>query len=332
MRAGDVAWSAVPRLLDAAAAIGADRAVLARRLPDPARHDDRLELLDYCRLGQLAISGTGRGDLGLEIARRSRISHLGLPGLAALCAPTLGDALALLSRCEPLSVRSYRGESSWVATESRIAFYSIAPYNDFTRFVVDAMLGTWYRTVTALAEADVVREVRIEFAAPAHHAAYAALFRCPVYFAADENAVLLRADAARLPLPSHDETLFRELAAQCDQRLRQLSQESRFAARVQKVIGPMLSGNTPSLEDVASALGMASWTLRRKLKEENTSFQDLLDDMRRDLALAYMTDVGLSLGEIAYILGFSTPGAFQRAFKRWTGTTPGDYRRRLRES
>lgn len=331
MRAGDLAWTAVPRLLDTAAALGADRARLAALAPEPPRAEDRLELLDYCRLGQRAIALSGRADLGLEMARRTLVTHLGLPGLAALCAPTLGDALALLARCEPLSVRSYRGESRWLPAEGRLAFYSIAPYNDYTRFVVDAMLGVWYRMVSLLAGAEQVREVRLEFAAPAYHAAYPGLFHCPVYFAADENAVLLRNGAAALPLPTREDALFRELGALCEQRLRQLQQESRFTARVQKVMGPMLSGSTPSLEAVAEALGMASWTLRRKLKEEDTSFQDLLDDMRRDLALAYMGDVGLSFGEIAYILGFSTPGAFQRAFKRWTGSTPGDYRRRLRE-
>jgi len=74
---------------------------------------------------------------------------------------------------------------------------------------------------------------------------------------------------------------------------------------------------------------MPDWTLRRKLKEEGTSFQALLDNMRKELALGYMRDTQMNFGEIAYVLGFSTPGAFQRAFKRWTGETPGDYRRRI---
>jgi AraC-like DNA-binding protein len=98
---------------------------------------------------------------------------------------------------------------------------------------------------------------------------------------------------------------------------------------VQGIIGPRLHGHTPTLEETSSLLGMPDWTLRRKLKDEGTTFQALLDNMRKDLALGYMRDTQMSFGEIAYVLGFSTPGAFQRAFKRWTRETPGDYRRRI---
>lgn len=330
MRAGDILWTSVDRLLTAAEREGVDPARLQAMLPPPAAREDRCELLDYCRLGERAITLSGRGRLGLVIAAETAFTHLGLAGLAAASAPTLGDALTVITRFEPLNVRSYRGQSRWLPAEDKLAFYSIAPYNDYTRFIVDAMLATWCRMIAECAGADALREVRLEFSAPSYHADYAAAFPCPVYFAADENAVLLTRNAASRPLRTREPQLHAELVALCEQKLRQLENESRLYARVQKVLGPLLRGNTPSLEEVADGLGMASWTLRRKLRDEGTSFQTLLDESRRDLALAYMKDVGLSLGEIAYILGFSTPGAFQRAFKRWTGVTPGEYRRGLR--
>lgn len=328
MRAGDITWASAERLLAAASTLGAPRTQLERMLP--TARDDRMELLDYCRLGQRAITLSGRGDLGLEIAARTLPTHLGLAGLAALSAPTLGDALTLTTRYEVLTVRSYRGQSRWLPPEGKLTFYSIAPYNAYSRFIVDVMLALWSRLIVESAGAEALREVHIEFAAPDYHAHYARVFPCPIYFASDENALVLAPGAASRPLRTHEPDVHAELVALCEQKLRQQDQESLFRARVQKVLGPMLPGNTPALEDVATALGMASWTLRRKLREEDTSFQELLDDMRRDLALAYMKDIGLSLGEIAYILGFSTPGAFQRAFKRWVGTTPGEYRKGLR--
>lgn len=333
MRAGDTIWTAVDRLLAAAGHEGVDPGRLTAMLPPPEEREERCELLDYCRLGERAISLSRRGRLGLVIAAQTAFTQLGLAGLAAASAPTLGEALAIITRFEPLNVRSYRGQSQWLPGEDKLAFYSIAPYNDYTRFIVDAMLGTWCRLIAECAGSDVLKEVRIEFAAPAYHADYASVFPCPVYFAADENAVQLSRHAAQRPLRTHEPWLHAEMLALCEQRLRQLENESLLQVRVQKVLGPLLRGNTPSLEAVADGLGMASWTLRRKLREEGTSFQSLLDDSRRDLALAYMKDVGLSLGEIAYMLGFSTPGAFQRAFKRWTGgTTPGEYRRGLRNA
>jgi AraC-like DNA-binding protein len=333
MRAGDITRTSLDRLIMAAHALGVRADSLTALLPDAsAMPDGRIGLLDYARLGQRVIAQSGRGELGLEIARVTEITHLGFGGLAAMSAPTLGQALALMTRYEALSVRSYRGHSRWLPQEDKLLFYSIAPYNDFTRFIVDGMLATWSQMIVRHAGPGCLREARIEFAAPDYHKRYAEFFPCPVYFASDENALLLARGAAATPLRGHDPALHAELVALAEQRLRQQETESLFRQRVQKVLGPLLRGSTPALEQVAETLGMASWTLRRKLKDEGTSFQELLDEMRRDLALAYMKDISLSLGEIAYILGFSTPGAFQRAFKRWTGTTPGEYRRGLRSS
>ena len=88
-------------------------------------------------------------------------------------------------------------------------------------------------------------------------------------------------------------------------------------------ISPLLEGQTPSIEQVADNIGMPPWTLRRKLQEHNTSYQTLLNDTRKGLAESYMKDTDLAIGEIAYLLGFSSPTAFQRAFKRWTDQSPG---------
>ena len=91
--------------------------------------------------------------------------------------------------------------------------------------------------------------------------------------------------------------------------------------------GPMLHGREPELEEVARKLQLPSWTLRRKLAEEGTQFRTLLNETRRDLAMAYIRDTELAFGEIAFLLGFASAEAFQRAFKRWSGQTPGEFRR-----
>ena len=91
-------------------------------------------------------------------------------------------------------------------------------------------------------------------------------------------------------------------------------------------ISPLLQTQTLTIEQVANRLDMPPWTLRRKLKQENLNFKDLLDDTRKALALIYLRDPQYSLGEIAYLLGFSYPNAFQRAFRRWQGVPPGEYR------
>ena len=111
--------------------------------------------------------------------------------------------------------------------------------------------------------------------------------------------------------------------------LNQIALADSYRNKVLKVLGTMLHGQTPSIDEVALTLGMPSWTLRRKLKEEDSAYQSLVDEMRRDVAMSYMKNTDLTFGEISYLLGFSTPGAFQRAFKRWSGQTPGEFRKSL---
>jgi len=78
---------------------------------------------------------------------------------------------------------------------------------------------------------------------------------------------------------------------------------------------------------VAHQLAMSQRTLQRKLREHDTSHQQLLDDLRKNLARTYLDEPSMSIGEVAYLLGFSESSAFHRAFKRWTGQTPSEYRR-----
>src|SRR5690606_6620238 len=90
--------------------------------------------------------------------------------------------------------------------------------------------------------------------------------------------------------------------------------------------GPLLQGRTPSMQEVANQLGMTPWTLRRKLEREGVRFQDLLEESRRSYAESYVRDTDLSFSEIAFRLGFSSPAAFHRAFRRWSHTSPGAFR------
>lgn len=334
MKIGDIAAHTVQLLLRTAAANGADpdqllarESLTAAQLRDP---DTRIGLTELMRLGASAIQQTGRQDLGLLMGQQCRITDLGVPGLLAMTSGTLGDAFDTLTRFEPLTGRCYRGRCTYSPQLPAVIFYSIAPYNEYNRFVVDSLLCSWQSLATTLTgQHDVVAEVHIEFDAPAYARRYEEHFRVPVTFGRPESRLVLTPDAARLPVIEANPLIHQQLLAMAQTHMKQLTVTDTFKGRVQQILGPLLHGHSPSLEETANRLGLPDWTLRRKLREEGTTFQVLLDEMRRDLALGYMRDTQLSIGEIAYILGFSTPGAFQRAFKRWTRETPGGYRRRI---
>ena len=161
---------------------------------------------------------------------------------------------------------------------------------------------------------------------------YETFFGKPVEFAAEHNQ--LRLDQATLALrnPEHCPGTWRQLLELCEAELELRTRTRSLRERVAQLLGPMLKGQEPDLQQVAGRLQLPPWTLRRKLDEEGTSYRAILNDTRRDLAMAYIRDTESAFGEIAWLLGFSSAEAFQRAFKRWSGQTPGEYRRAQRRA
>ena len=97
-------------------------------------------------------------------------------------------------------------------------------------------------------------------------------------------------------------------------------------AQIRRILESNLDPEMPDFESVAFQLNTSTQTLRRRLKDEDTSFQAIKDQVRRDLAIYYLSDNKLSINEIALKVGFTEPSTFHRAFKKWTDVTPGDYR------
>jgi AraC-like DNA-binding protein len=122
--------------------------------------------------------------------------------------------------------------------------------------------------------------------------------------------------------------VFGILSEHADQLLKQLQSSKTTRGKVESLIMPILHKGDVSMDLVADKLGLSRQTLFRKLKAEGTSFEKLLDELRHQLAVHYLKGKKVSVNETAYLVGFSEPAAFSRAFKRWTGSSP----RAVRES
>ena len=151
-------------------------------------------------------------------------------------------------------------------------------------------------------------------------------------FACEHNQLRLNQQSLNLRNPEHCPSTWRHLLEICEVELQQLTRTRSLRERITQLLGPLLHGHEPDLAEVAARLQLPTWTLRRKLAEEGTQFRSILNDTRRDLAMAYIRDTELAFGEIAYLLGFASAEAFQRAFKRWNQQTPGEYRREQRRA
>ena len=302
------------------------------RLADPHA---RLSIPRYMRLGHAAMQLADEPGLGLDMGRLRKAGHLGLAGIAAAQAPTVREAARTLIRFEPLYASNYRGASEFheEATGAWLRFYSICPYNHYNRFVVDTVLASWITQLGAVAARPLqASAVQIEFERPDYAARHDAFFGLAVQFGCEHNQ--LRLDKASLALrnPEHCPGAWQHLLELCEAALEQRTRTTSLRERVAQMLAQMLKGQEPDLQQIAQRLQLPPWTLRRRLLEEGSSYRTILNDTRRDLAMAYIRDTELAFGEIAWLLGFSSAEAFQRAFKRWNEQTPGEFRRMQRRA
>ncbi|AOZ14588.1 AraC-type DNA-binding protein [Pseudomonas lundensis] len=340
MRLGDLSVGFVQQLADAVRSCGHDPLPLLDQYGlDPARLSQpmaRLSIPRYMRLGHAAIALTGDPALGLRMGQLSRLSQAGLAGVTAAQAPTVREAARTLIRFEALYGSNYRGQSSLHedAQGAWLRFYSISPYNAYNRFVVDSIISGWLHQLSAVADRPLTCEhIEIEFSEPEYAEQYSVLSHNPVRFRADTNQLRLNHATLDRRNPQHCPSTWAYLLQLCERELEQLTRTRSLRERITQLLGPLLNGGRePDLEEVAARLKLPTWTLRRKLTEEGTQFRAILNDTRRDLAMTYIRDTELAFGEIAYLLGFASAEAFQRAFKRWNAETPGEFRRRQRQS
>ena len=148
-----------------------------------------------------------------------------------------------------------------------------------------------------------------------------------VEFGGDTDEFALNADARELPLIHADPYLNNLLLKNCEAALAgRTGDVSQLRTSVENAISSLLPHGRVLVEDVACTLGMSERTLARKLSEEGLNFTEILQQLRRDLAIRYLDDRKLHVSKIAWLLGFHEVSAFTHAFKRWTGRTPSEMR------
>ncbi|MCK5880276.1 MAG: AraC family transcriptional regulator [Sinobacterium sp.] len=158
------------------------------------------------------------------------------------------------------------------------------------------------------------------------------VFGCPITFNAKVNGFFYQKSLLSSPI-IHNEDSLNEFLKQAPYQLSVSHfDESSIQTRIQAIVGNDFSKDFPTLEEVSSQLNMSARTLRRRLKDEETSYQEFKDQLRMEAAKIYLKRPGLKINAVAALMGFDEPSAFHRAFKKWTTQTPGEYRNQLTEN
>lgn len=172
-------------------------------------------------------------------------------------------------------------------------------------------------------------EVRFAFPRPVDAREHARVFGVPPVFGADEAALVLSRAVWELPTRSADRGLFATLDEHAHRLLARLPDADQLTSRARATIAEVLPGGEPSLAVVARRMAMSRRSLQRRLEEAGTSFAQLVDAVRRERAEAYLRAADVSIAEVSWLVGFSEQSAFARAFKRWTGRAPTEFREQL---
>jgi AraC-like DNA-binding protein len=294
----------------------------------------RISVRQFIRVCGNAIGLARDRTLAFRIGEQMRVSSYGMYGYALMCAPTLREVYDAAVRFHMLATPVIKiewettGESlAWVMPDpAQLDDIALTPV--LARFLVEMQAAIHVTLHKDVMGPDCVPSlVRVMGAPPPHARAYETYLQCPVEFGHVRNEMhyplLWLERAPRLANPITAATLLQT----CATLLAEIERAVGVAGQVYRALVAR-PGHFPDIESVAEQLHMTSRTLRRKLEAEGTSYNQLLNDVRRSLAMDYLRSTELTTEDIAVALGFSESASFRNAFRRWTSTSPTEFRQR----
>lgn len=252
------------------------------------------------------------------------MSQFSVVGLLSHACETFAEVMVQLNRYGRLVIEFDGGPDRFSMAREAAGTWLIddrANPNDFPELTE----STFARMICAPRRFGVmqcIRAVQVTHPEPSYRAEYDRIYRAPVAFNAARNAVLMDDAAIAQRIQVQPRYAFGILADHAERLLKELENSKTTRGRVESLLMPILHTGTAGMDAVAAKMGLSRQTLFRRLKAEGTSFEKVLDELRHRMALDYLGARKVSVNETAYLVGFSEPAAFSRAFKRWTGTSP----------
>jgi AraC-like DNA-binding protein len=340
-RQGEVSGTSVSAgyagaIIDFAVARGADRAALVAVAGiDPAQAggpDARVPFAGAMALMRAAAAVTGDPAFAAHFGAESQFHEISIVGMISHSAATMAEAFEQMNRYARLVVEVEghdagnrfaivrRDGETWM--EDRTRNPGDCPElieSTFARFV--------WTTKRFLGDAPMAKAAWFTRPRPAHADEIARVLGVPVHFGTDRNALAIHESWLSLPLPHSNHYVFDVFIDRAEALLAELAQNTSVRGRVERALLAVLHKGPVAMAAIAASEGMGKSTLYRRLRDEGESFEAIVDALRHRMALHYLGSRKVSVNEAAYLLGFSDPASFSRAFRRWTGVAPGVHRR-----
>jgi AraC-like DNA-binding protein len=318
-------------VLFAARQSGADTSALAQsvginadQLIDP---DGRISVRQMQELWRGVVTATGDPDISLKIGEMINPVAVGVLAYVMMHSPTLGGAFAKLCQYQDIVCNAICTTGRREGDRFILSLRITSPDIIFPAYAVNSELSIYLSAIRAMTGQNLsAREIYFAYPRPADSREHERVFApARITFDATETAMVLDAALLDTPVLNASPSLFTLFERHANELLQRL-QTPTLTSRVRTEIVTLMKGEEPTLATVADRLSMGVRTLQLHLKEEGTTYQLLLDGIRKDLALKHLRERHLSTTDIAYLLGFAEPSVFFRSFKKWTGQTPGAFR------
>lgn len=331
-------------LMELAVSRGADRKALGEQsgidsmqLSDP---DNRIPFASYVALMRAGQALTGDPALALHFGEAFDMAEISIVGLLCMASETAGEAFAQLNRYEQLiaDVHGLTRGPRLVLERSAGQIWLVDTRdnpNDFPELTESGFARMVCTGRRMPGQRQLIEAVHVTHAPPPYRDEYDRIFQVPVIFNSDRNAMMMIDDgwlAEPLMQTQPSRYVFGVLSERAQALLDRLESSTSIRGRIESLLIPILHTGDVGMERIAAMLALSRQTVFRQLKAEGTTFRKLLDELRHKMAMHYLAAKNVSVNETAYLVGFSDPAAFSRAFKRWTGSSPRALCRKERPS
>lgn len=298
--------------------------------------DNRIPSERYHHALLKAAELSGDPDFGVHFGEAVKPGHYGVVGLVAMSCEKASELLQLHIRYQSLVGDDTSVE--YQVTDDRIELRTFPKLECMhnSRLRQESTFSSWLTLARWITGLDNHYPLRVDFThpKPENTDEQHRVFGPTISWEQDVTRVVFDRAVAETPLPQANPALRKQLESQAEEQLIAAggAQFNPLLQQVQSLIAKSLADGTPDIDNIAAALNLSTRALQRKLAELSTSFSDMLDSTRKELAMSYIGQPHISLTEVAFLLGFSEQSAFNRAFKRWLGATPNTYRKATKAS
>lgn len=298
------------------------------KMDDP---DARITIPQFLNLWQIAVDVTNDPALGLHLRKNYGTNIMHFVVIIALNSENLLEAMQSWARydrliCETDRIEIFEKKNHYIFTYTN----TIPEYEN--RWIPEHHFSLALDYGRKISQKDFNPvEVWFSHENPGYIEEYEKIFHCPVLFNKKENLIRLKKEDMLHPIISPDPYLKAILKKHADESIEKFSENPSLKARVQEFMIKKLHTGTVTIQSVSETMNMDRSTLHRHLKKEGTAFRDLLTKTRKELARKHLIQ-GLTATQTGYLLGFTEPSTFQRAFKRWFGQSPGEFKKEFRQT